>query len=163
MKECRQRRRPVGIEGNRGNVTGAGNTDPGKRCQPKAGQDIAQLHDEDQACGGLGFLPQGHSTFDTMSLLDNLCTGCVGGWDCTRPTLNLACSCFAFLTQRGRRAADTLSGDRPEMLVIARVLIVDLMRNIAQCAYVLNPGRFVTTLGGEAHRDSELLGEHLTI
>jgi branched-chain amino acid transport system ATP-binding protein len=86
-------------------------------------QDVSALRAEDRARRGIGYVPQGRGMFATMSVLDNLRTGCFIGGGRNKPQFDLIYGYFPFLRDRGRQLAGTLSGGQQEMLAIARALI----------------------------------------
>lgn len=171
------------------------------------GEDVTRLRAEDRARRGIGYVPQGRGMFASMTVLDNLRTGCFVGGGRTAPQFDLVYSYFPMLRERSRQLAGTLSGGQQEMLAIARALIggpevllldepsdgvqpsiveqigdflvdlnrvrgmtvliveqnVDLMRQVAHRAHVLEKGRIIATLGAEEIRDGALLAAHLAI
>lgn len=87
------------------------------------GEDLTGLRAEDRARKGVGYVPQGRGMFATMSVLDNLKTGCFVGGGRNKPNFDLVYSYFPVLRERSRQLAGTLSGGQQEMLAIARALI----------------------------------------
>ncbi len=85
------------------------------------GRDISRQRTEDRARMGIGYVPQEHSLFARLSVLDNLAGGAVYNRD--KSAIDRVFAAFPKLAQRLDQPAGTLSGGERKMLAIGRALL----------------------------------------
>ena len=89
------------------------------------GRDITGLQSYQIARAGIGFIPQGHRVFSSLSVEENLTVAATpgrrgGGW-----TLDDVYSLFPVLEQRRQFRGNLLSGGEQQMLAIGRALMTN--------------------------------------
>lgn len=88
------------------------------------GQDIGTLPPPDRVARGIGFVPQTHNVFPSMSVEENLEIGAYLRRDDLRPTLEQVYALFPVLAQKRRQAAGELSGGQRQQVAVGRALMM---------------------------------------
>lgn len=91
-----------------------------------AGRDLAAAGTADLAALGMGYVPQGGSTFPALTVEENLRVAltAVGSSNVTAG-LDLAYELFPVLGDRRRQSASTLSGGERQMLALAGAMVIE--------------------------------------
>ena len=87
------------------------------------GQDITQFSTEQRARLGIGYVPQEHAVFGSLSVRQNLEVGALMRGN--RSKIDRALDTFPKLGQRLNQTASTLSGGERKMLAIGRALLAE--------------------------------------
>lgn len=85
------------------------------------GADVTKTSTEARFHRGLGYVPQEHAVFGTLTVAENLQVGALYGPD--KSTMEYALEMFPKLRARLRQSAGTLSGGERKMLGISRALL----------------------------------------
>jgi len=87
------------------------------------GEDISRSSTHHRARGGIRLSPEGRRVFPTLSVEDNVLSGCHGSpREGRKETVDWLFSAFPLLAQRRRQPAGTLSGGQQQIVAIARAL-----------------------------------------
>jgi ABC-type branched-subunit amino acid transport system ATPase component len=89
-------------------------------------EDVTNMHANDLARRGLGYVPQVNDVFDTLTVIDNLAMGgYLLGKSETGTRTEAVLEIFPALKKMLRRTASKLSGGERKMLAMARVLMLE--------------------------------------
>jgi branched-chain amino acid transport system ATP-binding protein len=88
------------------------------------GQDIGALSPPDRVACGIGFVPQTHNVFPSLSVEENLEIGAYLRRDDLRPTLDQVFSLFPVLAQKRKQPAGELSGGQRQQVAVGRSLMM---------------------------------------
>jgi branched-chain amino acid transport system ATP-binding protein len=87
------------------------------------GRDITKLSPQDRVKAGMGFVPQNHNVFVTMSVQENLEMGAYIRDDDFMPTMEQVFDLFPILRQKRRQPAGELSGGQRQQVAVGRALM----------------------------------------
>lgn len=87
------------------------------------GQDITALSPEDRVKQGMGFVPQTHNIFPTMTVEENLEMGAYIRTDDFRPTIEQVYELFPAVAEKRRQNAGELSGGQRQQVAVGRALM----------------------------------------
>jgi branched-chain amino acid transport system ATP-binding protein len=87
------------------------------------GRDITKLSPQDRVRAGMGFVPQSHNVFVTMSVQENLEMGAYIRDDDFMPTMEQVFDLFPILRQKRRQPAGELSGGQRQQVAVGRALM----------------------------------------
>ncbi len=87
------------------------------------GENITALNPQDRVMKGMGFVPQTHNVFPTMSVEENLEMGAFIRNDDFRNTMEQIYELFPILKQKRRQAAGELSGGQRQQVAVGRALM----------------------------------------
>jgi branched-chain amino acid transport system ATP-binding protein len=87
------------------------------------GRDITRSSTNHRACNGIRLSPEGRRVFASLSVEDNVYSGCYGTARATRrATLDWLFDTFPLLRERRHQPAGTLSGGQQQIVALARAL-----------------------------------------
>jgi urea ABC transporter ATP-binding protein UrtE len=86
-------------------------------------QDVTRLKTHERAWLGMGYVPQGHEVFPTLTVEENLMMGSLINKKKENLDINLVYHYFPKLKERRKQKAGTLSGGEQAALAISRALI----------------------------------------
>ncbi|WP_138420468.1 ABC transporter ATP-binding protein [Aquibacillus sediminis] len=86
-------------------------------------KNITKLKAYERAWFGIGYVPQGHGTFPTLTVEENLLMGGSINKDRKNNDLNLVYEYFPKLKDRRKQKAGTLSGGEQAALAVSRALV----------------------------------------
>ena len=89
------------------------------------GQDITGLSPQDRVAKGMGFVPQTHNVFPTMSVEENLEMGAFLRRDDIRGTMEQVYTLFPILKEKRRQNAGELSGGQRQQVAVGRALMTE--------------------------------------
>ena len=89
------------------------------------GEDITKLSPQDRVSKGMGFVPQTHNIFTSMTVEENLEMGAFLRRDDISGTLNQVYDLFPILRQKRYQPAGELSGGQRQRVAVARALILE--------------------------------------
>ena len=89
------------------------------------GQDITGLSPQDRVAKGMGFVPQTHNVFPTMSVEENLEMGAFLRRDDIRGTMEQVYALFPILKDKRRQNAGELSGGQRQQVAVGRALMTE--------------------------------------
>jgi branched-chain amino acid transport system ATP-binding protein len=87
------------------------------------GEDITALSPQQRVLKGMGFVPQTHNVFTSMSVEENLEMGAYIRRDDFRQTLEQVYELFPILKQKRRQPAGQLSGGQRQQVAVGRALM----------------------------------------
>jgi branched-chain amino acid transport system ATP-binding protein len=87
------------------------------------GRDISALTPQDRVAEGMGFVPQTHNIFTSMSVEENLEMGAFIRTDDFRETMEQVYTLFPILKEKRRQAAGELSGGQRQQVAVGRALM----------------------------------------
>ncbi|WP_273688771.1 ABC transporter ATP-binding protein [Ketogulonicigenium vulgare] len=87
------------------------------------GADITALSPQDRVAQGMGFVPQTHNIFTSMTVEENLEMGAFLRRDDIRPTLEQVYTLFPILGTKRRQHAGELSGGQRQQVAVGRALM----------------------------------------
>jgi len=87
------------------------------------GEDITALSPQERVLKGMGFVPQTHNVFTSMSVEENLEMGAFIRQDDFRQTLEQVYELFPILKQKRRQPAGELSGGQRQQVAVGRALM----------------------------------------
>ena len=87
------------------------------------GEDITTLSPQERVLKGMGFVPQTHNVFTSMSVEENLEMGAFIRQDDFRQTLEQVYELFPILKQKRRQPAGELSGGQRQQVAVGRALM----------------------------------------
>ena len=87
------------------------------------GQDISDLSPQDRVIAGMGFVPQTHNIFTSMSVEENLEMGAFIRRDDFRGTMEQVYDLFPILKDKRRQPAGELSGGQRQQVAVGRALM----------------------------------------
>nr|WP_244898840.1 ABC transporter ATP-binding protein [Paracoccus sediminis] len=87
------------------------------------GQDITALSPQERVRKGMGFVPQTHNIFPTMTVEENLEMGAYIRDDDVRQTLAQVYDLFPAVAEKRRQAAGELSGGQRQQVAVGRALM----------------------------------------
>ena len=87
------------------------------------GEDITRLTPQERVYKGMGFVPQTHNIFPTMSVEENLEMGAFIRRDDFSDTMALVYDLFPILKQKRHQAAGELSGGQRQQIAVGRALM----------------------------------------
>ncbi|SMC44017.1 ABC transporter ATP-binding protein [Primorskyibacter flagellatus] len=87
------------------------------------GEDITKLSPQDRVVKGMGFVPQTHNIFTTMTVEENLEMGAFVRRDDFRDTMEQVYDLFPILRDKRRQAAGELSGGQRQQVAVGRALM----------------------------------------
>ena len=87
------------------------------------GEDITALSPQERVMKGMGFVPQTHNVFTSMSVEENLEMGAFIRRDDFQPTLEQVYELFPILKQKRRQPAGELSGGQRQQVAVGRALM----------------------------------------
>jgi branched-chain amino acid transport system ATP-binding protein len=87
------------------------------------GEDITALSPQQRVLKGMGFVPQTHNVFTSMSVEENLEMGAYIRRDDYRQTLEQVYALFPILKQKRRQPAGELSGGQRQQVAVGRALM----------------------------------------
>lgn len=87
------------------------------------GEDITALSPQERVRKGMGFVPQTHNIFPTMTVEENLEMGGFIRDDDIRPTLEQVYHLFPAVAEKRRQAAGELSGGQRQQVAVGRALM----------------------------------------
>lgn len=87
------------------------------------GINITSLSPQERVTRGMGFVPQTHNVFPTMSVEENLEMGAFIRKDDFRTTMEQVFELFPILKQKRRQAAGELSGGQRQQVAVGRALM----------------------------------------
>lgn len=88
-----------------------------------AGEDITALSPQDRVAKGMGFVPQTHNIFTSMTVEENLEMGAFIRRDDFRDTLAQVYDLFPILKQKRMQPAGELSGGQRQQVAVGRALM----------------------------------------
>ncbi|NMG04569.1 ABC transporter ATP-binding protein [Azoarcus taiwanensis] len=86
-------------------------------------EDITALNPQDRVRKGMGFVPQTHNVFPTMTVEENLEMGAFIREDDFRHTMEQVYDLFPILKQKRRQPAGELSGGQRQQVAVGRALM----------------------------------------
>ena len=89
------------------------------------GQDISALSPQDRVAKGMGFVPQTHNVFPTMTVEENLEMGAFLRRDDIRRTMEQVFDLFPILKEKRRQNAGELSGGQRQQVAVGRALMTE--------------------------------------
>ena len=89
------------------------------------GEDITKLSPQDRVSKGMGFVPQTHNIFTSMTVEENLEMGAFLRRDDISGTLNQVYDLFPILHQKRYQPAGELSGGQRQQVAIGRALMTE--------------------------------------
>lgn len=87
------------------------------------GEDITALSPQERVTKGMGFVPQTHNVFTSMSVQENLEMGAFIRQDDFRQTLEQVYDLFPVLRQKRHQPAGELSGGQRQQVAVGRALM----------------------------------------
>ena len=87
------------------------------------GQDITRLTPQERVARGMGFVPQTHNIFTSMSVEENLEMGAFIRRDDIRDTIEQVYALFPILRDKRRQPAGELSGGQRQQVAVGRALM----------------------------------------
>ena len=87
------------------------------------GEDITALTPQDRVVKGMGFVPQTHNIFTSMTVEENLEMGAFIRTDDFRDTMAQVYDLFPILKEKRRQAAGELSGGQRQQVAVGRALM----------------------------------------
>ncbi len=87
------------------------------------GEDITALSPQQRVVKGMGFVPQTHNIFTSMTVEENLEMGAFIRHDDFRDTMEQVFSLFPILRDKRRQAAGQLSGGQRQQVAVGRALM----------------------------------------
>ncbi|WP_417603664.1 ABC transporter ATP-binding protein [Primorskyibacter flagellatus] len=87
------------------------------------GEDITKLSPQDRVVKGMGFVPQTHNIFTSMTVEENLEMGAFVRRDDFRDTMEQVYDLFPILRDKRRQAAGELSGGQRQQVAVGRALM----------------------------------------
>jgi len=87
------------------------------------GQDITKLSPQDRVLRGMGFVPQTHNIFTSMTVEENLEMGAFIRTDDFRPTMEQVYDLFPILRDKRNQPAGELSGGQRQQVAVGRALM----------------------------------------
>ncbi len=87
------------------------------------GEDITALSPQQRVLKGMGFVPQTHNVFTSMSVEENLEMGAYIRRDDFRQTMEQVYELFPILRQKRRQPAGELSGGQRQQVAVGRALM----------------------------------------
>ncbi len=87
------------------------------------GQDITKLSPQDRVLQGMGFVPQTHNIFTSMTVEENLEMGAFIRTDDFRPTMEQVYDLFPILRDKRNQPAGELSGGQRQQVAVGRALM----------------------------------------
>jgi len=87
------------------------------------GRDITKLSPQDRVKAGMGFVPQTHNVFVTMSVQENLEMGAYIRADDFSDTMDQVYDLFPVLKEKRRQPAGELSGGQRQQVAVGRALM----------------------------------------
>ncbi|MEW5886579.1 MAG: ABC transporter ATP-binding protein [Pseudomonadota bacterium] len=87
------------------------------------GEDISALSPQQRVLKGMGFVPQTHNVFTSMSVEENLEMGAFIRRDDIRHSLEQVYALFPVLAQKRRQPAGQLSGGQRQQVAVGRALM----------------------------------------
>lgn len=87
------------------------------------GQDITKLSPQDRVIKGMGFVPQTHNIFASMTVEENLEMGAFIRTDDFRETMEQVYDLFPILRDKRKQAAGELSGGQRQQVAVGRALM----------------------------------------
>ncbi|WP_417721408.1 ABC transporter ATP-binding protein [Salipiger sp.] len=87
------------------------------------GEDITALSPQDRVARGMGFVPQTHNIFASMTVEENLEMGAFLRRDDFRDTMAQVYDLFPILKEKRRQAAGELSGGQRQQVAVGRALM----------------------------------------
>jgi branched-chain amino acid transport system ATP-binding protein len=87
------------------------------------GQDITKLSPQDRVLKGMGFVPQTHNIFTSMTVEENLEMGAFIRTDDFRPTMEQVYDLFPILRDKRNQPAGELSGGQRQQVAVGRALM----------------------------------------
>jgi branched-chain amino acid transport system ATP-binding protein len=87
------------------------------------GEDITALSPQERVLKGMGFVPQTHNVFTSMSVEENLEMGAYIRKDDYRQTMEQVFELFPILKQKRRQPAGELSGGQRQQVAVGRALM----------------------------------------
>jgi branched-chain amino acid transport system ATP-binding protein len=89
------------------------------------GQDISALSPQDRVAKGMGFVPQTHNVFPTMTVEENLEMGAFLRRDDIGATMAQVYELFPILKEKRRQNAGELSGGQRQQVAVGRALMTE--------------------------------------
>jgi branched-chain amino acid transport system ATP-binding protein len=89
------------------------------------GEDITKLSPQDRVSKGMGFVPQTHNIFTSMTVEENLEMGAFLRRDDISGTLNQVYDLFPILRQKRNQPAGELSGGQRQQVAVGRALMTE--------------------------------------
>ena len=89
------------------------------------GEDITKLSPQDRGSKGMGFVPQTHNIFTSMTVEENLEMGAFLRRDDISGTLNQVYDLFPILRQKRYQPAGELSGGQRQQVAVGRALMTE--------------------------------------
>jgi branched-chain amino acid transport system ATP-binding protein len=89
------------------------------------GEDITKLSPQDRVSKGMGFVPQTHNIFTSMTVEENLEMGAFLRRDDIGGTLNQVYDLFPILRQKRYQPAGELSGGQRQQVAVGRALMTE--------------------------------------
>ncbi|NVK31006.1 MAG: ABC transporter ATP-binding protein [Gammaproteobacteria bacterium] len=87
------------------------------------GEDVTALKPEERVVKGMGFVPQTHNVFTSMSVEENLEMGAFIRTDDFRDTMTLVYDLFPILKEKRNQPAGELSGGQRQQVAVGRALM----------------------------------------
>lgn len=87
------------------------------------GEDITQLSPQERVVKGMGFVPQTHNVFTSMSVQENLEMGAFIRTDNYQDTMEQVFDLFPILKQKRNQPAGELSGGQRQQVAVGRALM----------------------------------------
>jgi branched-chain amino acid transport system ATP-binding protein len=87
------------------------------------GHDITKLSPQDRVAQGMGFVPQTHNVFTSMSVEENLEMGAFLRTDDFKGTMEQVYALFPILKQKRKQPAGQLSGGQRQQVAVGRALM----------------------------------------